>query len=68
MKRRAMLIFGILAVTSMTWAAAPSPAMGDASKRQPLCNCNDDSDCPAGQVCSPVRCSESGGFFSGVCR
>ena len=63
MKRRALLVLGILAVTSMTWVAAPRPAMS-----LPLCDCNFDWDCFPDQICKPVLCSDSGGFFSGVCR
>jgi hypothetical protein len=68
MKRRAYLvILGLLAVTSLTWAAAPPSAMDIASKRLPPCTCGSNSDCAGGKMCVPRPCTEFGGFIE-VCR
>jgi hypothetical protein len=67
MRRRTyLLLLGLLAVTSMTWAAAPLSGMDGASKRRPACDC--DFQCESG-MCQTVPCTTGPpDFFSGVCR
>jgi hypothetical protein len=63
MKLRTYLrILALLGVTVMTWAAAPPPARAVAGKLLPLCNCNDDFDCPS-MVCGFRNCSSNGDKF-----
>ena len=67
MKRRAyLLILGILAVTSVTWAATPPSAVNVTSELLPLCNCDDNADCGT-RTCQPRPCVESNGLIE-VCR
>lgn len=69
MRRRSLLlILGLLALTSMTWAAASPPAMNLAGQFKPLCNCNDNPDCSIGICDYTVNCSPDGDYFLGVCR
>ncbi len=68
MKLRACLrILALLAVTSMTWAAAPALTMDVASKRLPQCNCSSNSDCFGTTMCTPRPCTETNGMIE-VCR
>ena len=66
MKRRYLQIVGLLAVALMTWAAAPSPAMDVTGEFLPLCNCEDDGQCP-GSFCGFDNCVVRNGFFQ-VCE
>lgn len=65
MSRRVLLVLGILAVTSLTWAATPSPAVKTANELLPECNCNENADCQSG-FCGFRNCSISNGYFQ-VC-
>ena len=63
MRRRTyLLILGLLAVTSMTWAAAPPPAMDAAGKLAPQCDCNEDWQCPSSS-CGFEDCIPANGNF-----
>ena len=61
MKLRACLrILVLLAVASITWAAASPPAVAVVGEFLPLCNCDDDGDCP-GSFCGFDDCVPNGG-------
>jgi hypothetical protein len=67
MKRRVYLLaLTLLAVTSMTWAAAPPLATTIAGQFLPLCNCSDDWECP-GSFCGFDNCVVHNGRFQ-VCE
>ena len=68
MRRRVyLLILGLLAVTSMTWAAASPRALDVAGKLKPLCDCESNEQCQGGTMCVPVPCTPSGGYVE-VCQ
>jgi hypothetical protein len=68
MKRRAylLLVLALLAVTSLTWAAAPPSATSIAGQFLPVCNCSDDWECP-GSFCGFDNCTVHNGYFQ-VCE